>query len=505
MTHGQDTFSIILPQQLWTAEQVRLNEPLAAAATGVSMAMLMERAGEATFDLICHRWPEAKSLLVLAGRGNNGGDAYVVASLAHKAGLKVQLVQVGDPGLLTDIAADARDVWLSLGCEIDKPLQANLSIDLIVDGLLGTGLKGAVRGEYSQLIDRCNYSTTPIIAIDIPSGLDADTGCVHGAAIKADASISFVGIKQGMCNGQASEYCGQLYFAGLGIDKAFVRQGSGSKLRISYEEIKSLLAPRNKASHKGNFGRVALIGGNKGMPGAIRLAAEACLRAGAGLASVITHSENIAIVCSGRPELMVYGLADPELMEMASISGPLNYASVLVIGPGLGQDKWAKFIIQLALKMAKPKVVDADALNYLAQYPGNSDNWVLTPHPGEAARLLGISLAELEADRYSAVRHLQKKFGGVVVLKGPGTLICGEDKLLVANVGNPGMASGGMGDLLSGLIAALLGQGLSLIDAAAAGVCIHGNAADLAAKQGERGMLASDLLPHIRKLVNPVF
>jgi len=502
MTLTQDSFTATLPQELWTSEQVRLNEANAAAATGVSMPMLMEHSGQAAFSLLKELWPKARSILVLAGKGNNGGDAFTLALLAKKDGYLIQLIQLDASAEMPSIAADAKARWLDSGGVVERPEQANLHLDIIVDGLLGTGLKGSVKDDYAQLIDRCNFSASPTLAIDIPSGLNADTGSVHTTAIIADACITFVGVKQGLCNGRAEDYCGDLYFSGLGIDKAFNRQGKSDKKRITYENLSHLLGPRNRNAHKGDFGHAALVGGNQGMPGAIRLASEACLRGGVGLISVLTHSENRGIICSGRPELMVFGLQDPDAQTINKAVALMDKATVVAAGPGLGSNPWSVCLMKAVIGQNKAKVIDADALNYLAAHPSKYHNWILTPHPGEAARLLGISIVEVESDRYRAVKLLQERFGGVIVLKGSGTLICSDESLFVANVGNPGMASGGMGDLLCGLIAALLAQGLSLLDAASLGVCIHGNAADIAAKQGERGMLASDLLPHLRQLVN---
>lgn len=502
MTMSQELFSATLPQELWTAQQVRENEAQAAASTGISMPMLMERAGHSAFALLKQLWPQAQSILVLAGKGNNGGDAYVLARLAKQAAYKVQLVHIGDANAVSGDAAQAQQRWLDCEGEIETPEQADVHLDVIVDGILGTGLSGPVSESIAHIIERCNYSTSPILALDIPTGLNADTGALHGLAIQAAACITFVGVKQGLCTGYAAQYCGELYFSGLGIEQAFKRQVQSDKQSIEYQSLRHLLAPRSRHAHKGDFGHVALVGGNQDMPGAIRLAAEACLRAGTGLLSVLTHSKNRVIISAGRPEFMLQGLKEADEQSMLKVCALFERISVIGIGPGLGSDLWAERLMQAALAQNKTMVVDADALNYLAAKPQVKHNWVLTPHPGEAARLLACSTRDIAFDRYAAAKALQQAYGGVVVLKGRGTIICSEDQLSVANVGNPGMASGGMGDLLSGIIAALLAQGMSLFDAACLGVCVHGGAADMAAEQGERGMLASDLLPYIRNLVN---
>lgn len=281
---------------------------------------------------------------------------------------------------------------------------------------------------------------------------------------------------------------------------------------LNYDTLRHLLPPRARDSHKGSYGHVLVLGGFSGFGGAALLAAEACARTGAGLTSVATHPSHIAGFLARRPELMVLGVNNPDV-----INAILERAKVLVAGPGLGQEQWGLQHLQAALLAANvrglPVVLDADALNLMSQgrlAPDTIQNskWILTPHAAEAARLLKQPLATIEADREAAVRTLQDRFGGVAVLKGPGTLICyvkqGRQQVDTCIHGNPGMASGGMGDVLTGIIGALLAQGLSLSDAARLGVCIHSKAADLeAAAGGERGMLASDLFSHLRFLLNP--
>lgn len=255
---------------------------------------------------------------------------------------------------------------------------------------------------------------------------------------------------------------------------------------------------RARDAHKGDFGHVLVIGGQPGMSGAARLAGEAALRAGAGLVSVATHPEHASVLNSGRPELMCHAVANAETLKPL-----LERSTVLAVGPGLGQSEWARGLLVAVWDTDLPMIVDADALNLLAREPMRRDRWILTPHPGEAARLLGCSATEVQADRRTAVRALQARYGGVVVLKGAGTLIADGVQCRVCTAGNPGMASGGMGDVLTGVIAGLCAQGMSLSSAAAAGVLVHALAADAAAlRDGERGLLASDLLPELRRWVN---
>lgn len=489
-----------LPHSLYRAQQVKDNEGQAAHLAGSSLYGLMKRAGEACYQVFQTSFADARHVLVLTGRGNNGGDGYVFAAIAKDAGLFVQLCQMGDAADLTGDAAQARNGWLVEQGVIADIAQADFeNADVIVDALLGTGLSGPVRGEYQQLIARINEAGKPVLSVDIPSGLNADTGAVSNIAVKAAATITFVALKQGLFTGRAAEYSGQIYFSGLGVSEQFATLCASSATRISYPQLSGLLAPRSRISHKGLFGRTLLLGGNIGMPGAVRLAGEAALRTGAGLVKVVTRQENQLAVISGRPELMLENSAQ----KTAHSNSLEEWATNLVIGPGLGRDGWAKNLFDYALASALPTVLDADGLNLLASDPVCKDNWILTPHPGEAANLLGCSTLRIEEDRFTAVRDLQHRFGGVVILKGAGTLICDAQQIYVANVGNPGMASGGMGDVLSGIIGGLLAQGLNLPQAAQLGVCIHGGAADLAAAEDERGLLASDLFPYIRKLVNP--
>ena len=269
--------------------------------------------------------------------------------------------------------------------------------------------------------------------------------------------------------------------------------------KMRYGKQTKILPERVRVSHKGDFGRVLVIGGDYGMGGAVRLAAEATARIGAGLVAVATRAEHVMMLNCVRPEIMAHGIKNAR-----GLNELLQWATVIIIGPGLGQSFWSKSLLAKVLReKEKPLVVDADALNLLAKKPRYKNNWVLTPHPGEAARLLQVNISAIQEDRVNAVIAIQKKYGGVCVLKGAGTLVATASAIKKCEAGNPGMASGGMGDVLSGVIGGLSAQSLSLEDAATYGVWLHAKAGDDAAKQGgERGMLALDLLPFLRKLVN---
>ncbi|PKH02308.1 bifunctional ADP-dependent NAD(P)H-hydrate dehydratase/NAD(P)H-hydrate epimerase [Psychromonas sp. MB-3u-54] len=489
-----------LPHSLYRAQQIKEFEGAAAELSGFTLYDLMKSAGKACYQVFKARFPSARKVLVFTGCGNNGGDGYIFAAMAKNAGLDVQLCQIGDPAHFSNDAQRAKKTWQQGQGTIETIEQANLtSADVIVDALLGTGLSGSLRSEFNSLITKINQADKPVLSVDIPSGLNADSGAVNPVAIKAQATVTFVGLKPGLLTGAAVDHCGQLYFSGLGISEQFADLAVSDSTRVSYQDLTYLLKKRCRSSHKGQFGKTLIIGGNIGMPGAVRLAAESALRSGSGLVKVLTRFDNQTAVIAGRPELMLQSFS--ENCAPQDLFG--DWPTALVIGPGLGLDSWAQGLFARVISAELNCVVDADALTLLARKPVNKDNWILTPHPGEASKLLGASVAEIEMDRFSAVRRLQAIYGGIVILKGAGTLICDGNRIFVANVGNPGMASGGMGDVLSGIIGGLLAQGLNSLDAARLAVCIHGDAADLATQQGERGLLASDLFSYIRKLVNP--
>jgi len=522
-----------LPSALYRADQVRELDRLAIQEHGIPGFDLMSRAGQAAFDLLRDRWPQARRVCIFCGVGNNGGDGYVIAALAEKAGFEAHVVQVGDVTRTQGDALTALQRAEGEGASF-QAFDPNLSdgangADIIVDALLGTGLSGEVRGDYAQAIDVINRSGCPVLAVDIPSGLCSDSGRVLGHAVKADCSISFIGLKQGLLTGQAPDYVGDLYFADLQVPAAVVEPMPPSAILINNARIREWLPPRSRLSHKGNNGHVLVIGGDLGMGGAAAMAAEAAGRSGAGLISVITRPQHISAILSRRPECMVLGVEVGE-----DISVQLNNVDVLVVGPGIGQGAWGQSLLRQALATNLPMVLDADALNLLASGQPCDDataartgrgNWVLTPHPGEAARLMSDTIDAVLRDRYAAVRGLQQQYGGAVVLKGAGSLIASDaGRTWVCRSGNPGMATGGMGDVLSGVIGGLLAQGLSVEQAAAAGVQVHAAAGDLATGQtehtdeeripaaqysqahaplGQRGLLATDLMPYIRRLVNP--
>ncbi len=486
---------------LYRADQVRELDRRTIAA-GIEGFALMQRAAAAAWQSLKARWPGVRSLSVLCGGGNNGGDGHVLTALATAEGLAVQRILLKPLDELTGDARRAADMATAAGVQAE-PWRPDLALEgeIVVDALLGTGLGGEVRGEVREAIEAINASGLPVLAIDIPSGLHADTGAVLGTAVRASRTVTFIGDKLGLHTGAAPARVGEVDFRALGVEADAEADLVPAARLLDAGLIAAWLPPRARSAHKGDFGHALVLGGAPGFGGAALLAAEACARLGAGKVSLATAPAHVAASLVRRPEVMVHGIRGA-----GDLAGLAERADVLVVGPGLGQGSWGQGVLQAALAAGRPLVVDADALNLLAtrvtgQY---REEWVLTPHPGEAARLLGLSAAEIEADRPAAALALQRRYGGVVVLKGAGSLVAGPEGLAVCPYGNPGMASGGMGDALSGILGALLAQGLPLEPAARLGVLVHALAADMAARQGgERGLLAGDLASCARILVNP--
>jgi ADP-dependent NAD(P)H-hydrate dehydratase / NAD(P)H-hydrate epimerase len=484
-----------LPTALYTAAQVRELDRLVMAECGIPGIELMSRAGNAVFRHLRIKCPNANSVSVFCGSGNNAGDGYIIAGLALAVGLKVTVYAFSDPENLKDNAYIAyRDYIKAQGVISSFKLGQTIKDDVVIDALFGTGLNKPVTGVYKQVVQAINNSQSFVISVDVPSGLNSDTGSVLGCAVKATCTVSFIGLKQGLFTGMAANYCGEILYSSLSVPHEIFKNIASNRYRV----VHKAMPVRARCAHKGDHGHVLIIGGDRGYSGAVRMAGEAALRVGAGLVSVATHPEHSAFLNLDRPELMCHGVDSVD--QLTSL---INKANVVVIGPGLGQSKWAAELFIAAIKSDKTLVVDADGLNFLAHTPKKRINWILTPHPGEAARLLRCTTDDIQQDRYAAASAIQAKYDGITILKGTGTLIATHDDIAVSTTGNPGMASGGMGDVLAGVIAGLVAQGFSCKDAAQQGVYLHGMAADLAVeKAGERGLLATDLMPYLRQLVN---
>ena len=488
-----------LPANIYSVAAVRETDRTTIEDHGVPGYTLMTRAGEAAVREAIAAYPDARRWQVICGAGNNGGDGYVVARLAAHEGITVSVLTLVEPETLTGDAATAFDDFAAEGGAV-RPYEDGLDAEaeLLFDGILGSGLEREVSGRFAEAVAMINAHPAPIVALDIPTGIHGDSGHVLGCAIKADLTVTFVGLKSGLFLGEAPDYCGDVRFAGLDIPDSY-RDGISVAFRCIDDATMRVSLPRRpRTAHKGNNGHVLLVGGGEGMPGAVRLAGEAALRAGAGLVSIATHPSHASIIVASRPELMPHAVAGPEDLEPL-----LDKADVIAFGPGLGQSGWAKALFEDMAADGRPSVWDADALNLLAENPAGAANRVITPHPAEAGRLLGIPTADVQADRRAAVEALAGRYGGTAVLKGAGTLVSASPQPWLCTSGNAGMGSAGMGDVLTGVIAALIGQGLEPALAAAVGVEAHARAGDLAAVEGERGLVASDLFAGLRRVLNP--
>lgn len=484
-----------LPIALYSAAQVRdLDARLIAAGTpGIE---LMQRAANAAWRALRRRWPDTAQLTVLAGSGNNAGDGYLLATLAVRAGWAVRVWAVGDPQRLKGDAALAYAEALRAGAVVERWRAGAALSGVLVDALLGTGLSGQVREPYAAAIAAMNASDRPILAVDIPSGLCADSGLALGSVVRAQLTVTFIGLKFGLFSGVGPDVVGELVFDDLQANPAVTEHAPWLAQRLAGPTLPRL-APRRPSDHKGCFGHVLVIGGGRGTGGAGLLAAEMALRGGAGLVSLATRPENTVAVLARRPEIMAAGVSSAN-----QVLPLLDSASHLVVGPGLGQGAWARSLLSVAAAVDRPQVWDADALNLLAanqvRLPPDT---VLTPHPGEAARLLGVDTRQVQDDRRKAVLALAQRYEAVVVLKGAGSLVASPDgRLMLCDAGHPAMASAGLGDVLAGLLGALRAQGLNAFDAACLGVWLHARAGERLGVAG-RGMLASDLMTVIRELL----
>ena len=465
---------------------------------------LMNRAARAVVEVLLADFPQPASLLVVCGQGNNAGDGYVIARLMKSKGYAVSVCSLIDENKLKNDAQKACQDWQERGGRIIHSLPDLHAFDAIVDAILGTGLDRPLSTEWNHYITRLNESGKPIIAVDIPSGLDADTGQCHGQTIRARKTITFIARKSGLYTGKARNYCGEIIFADLDVPDAVYQQFTPLAALLNWHDCQSYIPPRAPCAHKGDAGKVLIIGGNQGMPGAVIMAAMAALRSGAGLVRIVTHPAHAPLIPLHYPEIISQSYDLPE--SSGKITELLSWADNIVLGPGLGQDAWAQALFQQVCAYQKQAqngilVIDADGLNLLATYaPAYLPRAVITPHPGEAARLLAVKIKEIEANRYNAVRQLHR-FADQVVLKGAGTIISNKKQIFVCNDGNEGMASAGMGDCLSAIIATLA-KNINQPDMlAACAACLHAKAADHAAAEGKTGMIASDLWQQIRALL----
>lgn len=485
------------PSLLYDARQARALDRFTIDELKIPALTLMTRAGEAAMRVLQQYWRGKRRVVLVCGGGNNAGDAYVLARLLNKNAYEVSLIQIGSTAKLSHEAQTCFDAMRESGIEPHQRWHDLSNADLIVDALFGVGLDREVSGEFANAIQNINRAGCPVLSLDVPSGLNSSTGQIMGVAANADVTVSFMTAKLGLFTGSGPDYTGQFVLDDLDIPVLAYEKIEPVAQTLTHKRVAALLGARSRTGHKGNHGHAVIIGGAFGYRGALILAGEAAARSGAGLVSLIGYADGPELVTMERPELMFRGISKPE--EMSSF---LSKASVIAIGPGLGRNDAAMARFATVLQANKPLVVDADALSLLAAEPCARPNWVLTPHPGEAASLLNCQVADVQSDRVAAAQEIQSRYGGAVILKGAGSIIVTNGLPEVLLHGNPGMGSGGMGDVLTGVVAGLIAQGLEPSAATRLGACVHGRAADRAALDGERGLLARDLMPHIRKLVN---
>jgi hydroxyethylthiazole kinase-like uncharacterized protein yjeF len=504
----QSKFSTEMPATtaLYSVAQIRAIEQTAMA--GLTPGMLMQRAGQAAADAASALLPVQKNdaqVLILAGPGNNGGDALEAAARLAAKGVAVSVLLHADPGRQSADAQQALTRARNSHVRFLDPLLFSdigaTSWALVIDGLFGIGLMRPISGAQRALVDIVNTLDCAVLALDVPSGLDADSGAIvglDGVAVRATHTVTFIGNKPGLHTAHGRDYAGQVQVAGLEIDERLFPAPYAQLNRI--ELFAHALLPRRHDSHKGSHGDVAVIGGAAGMAGAIILAARAAAKCGAGRVYA-GFVEQPPAYDSGQPELMCRLAAD---LDFAKAS--------LVIGPGLGTSRTAHDLLSQALSTSSAMVLDADALNLISTEPGlqhklmqRRGSTLLTPHPLEAARLLAKSSAQIQSDRVAAARELSRRFNATVILKGSGTIIAQSNGDAVINTtGNPGLATAGTGDVLAGICGALVAQHWPVWEAALCAVWLHGKAADLLVEQGVGpvGLTAGELIPYVRTSLN---
>jgi len=493
-----------LPASLYSAEQLRALDRRAIAA-GTPALQLMQRAARAALAVLQRHWPQAQRLSIYCGGGSNGGDGYLLAKLACERGLQVTLIEMATGDRLRNDAALARAAALSAGIEpclfSVQTLQAQHErADVVVDALLGTGLNGVLRADYAAAIAKINCADRPVLALDIPSGLCSDTGRLCGeVAVQATATVTFVGLKLGLFTAAAVDYIGRLSCHDLALGPALSDSISPSATLCQLDELTAAIPRRHRSGNKNQHGHLLIIGGDHGMGGAPLLAAQAALRCGVGLVTVATRASQVAAILSRQPEVMALPCEQAE-----DLTAALARATAVVVGPGLGKSAWGQQLLQCLKVQSLPILLDADALNlsldphFLPQHAA-----VITPHSGEAARLLGSTAEQIDADRLASAAALHQYSDAVAVLKGAGTVIASGEGAQLCPYGNAAMATAGMGDVLSGVIGAYLAQGVCANRAAALGVSLHAAAADAAvAESGLYGFASSDMPAALRRLIN---
>jgi hydroxyethylthiazole kinase-like uncharacterized protein yjeF len=495
------------PKRLFSVARIRQIEQAVMENNHVSGEELMQRAGQTALEVVSNFFAETTSVIIFCGGGNNGGDGYVLAKLAHEASIAVTVVALKPVDELPPIAKKAAKACEELGIAIESFVDdgRHLEIadyDLIVDAILGIGLQQEVTGAARSAIELINQvcPDVPVLSLDVPSGVDADTGEVLGDAVEADLVLTFIAGKPGLFTGDAVNYCRQVLCGDLGLEDWLTQYDCQAECMHYASLAETFLLPRRAGAHKGYFGHVLIVGGDLGMPGAAILAGEACLRSGAGLVTVATQPQHVPAVVARAPELMARGVT-----QATDLIPLIDKADVIAVGPGLSDSEWSQDLFYALTYIDKPLIVDAGALTLLERQPQHNPHWILTPHPGEAARLMNTTVDEVQGDRFGAVEQLQQQYGGIVILKGAGTLIKSEDLVTqVCMSSMPSLATAGTGDVLTGVVASLVAQRFPTMIAAMLGVLVHTEAGRLAGQEGERGTRATDLMDGLRQAVNPL-
>lgn len=478
--------------KLYTSAQARMLDLQAIEIDKLEDGKLMERAGEAAYRHLRFLWPRAHRVTVVCGPGNNGGDGYVLARKLLEAGLSANVIALGNLDNQRGDALNARKTYQEAGGDIRNYEGGELNnSDLVVDALLGIGSERELQGRFAEVVAAMNRSHVPIFALDQPSGIDTDRGTILGIAVEADATLTFIGIKRGLLTSTAVDFVGQLYLAELGVSAKARDQVEVDAYRLSERACRTLVPNRKRNTHKGEQGKIVIIGGAAGMTGAVQMAGISALRCGTGLVRIVTRGEFF----SAHPELMV-----TRVRSASDLDSLLGSSNVIAIGPGLGRDEGAQQLLGKVLDFRKKQqrlVLDADALVCLGDQSIDLNGAVLTPHPGEASTLLSCSVSEVQQDRFAAARTIAKRYSCTCVLKGAGTVISDGKDCFLSDRGGPEMASAGTGDVLTGIIASLLGQGLESLDAANLGVFLHGIAGERVAQRHGVGLIASDLYEQV--------
>ena len=500
----KENASHMLSKKIFSTQKISLIERSAILEKKGNDLSLMKKAARFSWNEIRKKYPNTKKWLILCGIGNNAGDGMALASIALKSNFDVKIYYFFPDKTFTGCAAEIHTELESSAPRntlkiIDHLNESILNdSDLIIDAIFGIGINRPIENSKIAKINLINNQDAAIVSLDIPSGVHPNSGQIMGAAIKASMTITFISHKLCFYIGEGKDLSGDIKCSHLDISQRHFSRLTEDMRIINKSYTQKKLLRRKSDAHKGDYGHVLIVGGGPGMHGAALLSGESSLRGGAGKVTIFMHESHRSLINKARPELMF--IFSNEEINIQSI---LSKVDVVAIGPGLGLDDWARSVFKHVNKSNKPLVVDADALNILSEKNLKRDDWVLTPHPGEAATLMGKSSLEIQENRLLYLKKLKDSYGGTIVLKGNNTLIGSKD--MVTNIctqGNPGMASAGMGDVLTGLIAAMISQGMDHFEAASVGVEVHARAGDLAARGGERGLIAGDVINEIRGCVN---